>query len=79
MIPSSKGVSSSNGITPEMLAGVTVRIEAEEDFTIRPCQAPQTAANAAANGTGRPMTDQLAGVYVQVEAYEDLTVRPVRL
>jgi hypothetical protein len=68
--------SCSGNPTPEMLAGIYFRMEGEEDFTVRPCQAPQTPVDSATNGAGGPTTEQLAGVYLQVEAAEDLTVYP---
>jgi hypothetical protein len=66
----------SEAATTEMLAGIYVRVEAEEDLTVRPYQPPQTPTHSAANGAERPTADQLAGVYVPVEAPEDLTVQP---
>lgn len=68
--------SCSGAATPEMLAGVTVRVEAEEDLTVRPYQHPQTPTLSTANGAERPTADQLAGVYLHIEAPEDLTVQP---
>jgi hypothetical protein len=68
--------SCSGVVTPEMLAGVTVRVEAEEDLTLRPYQPPQTPTPLIANGAERPTADQLAGVYFHVEAPEDLSVLP---
>lgn len=66
---------SCSGSAPsEMLAGVTVRVEAEEDVTVRPYQPPQTPNHSAANSAERPTADQLAGVYFHIEAPEDLTV-----
>jgi hypothetical protein len=62
--------------TPEMLAGVAVEIEAEEDITVRRCQPPQTDQVSGNNGVTLPTVNQLAGVYLDVEAPEDLTVRP---
>ncbi len=59
-----------------MLAGMNVRIEADEDLTIHRVQSPQPLAGSLANGSAKPTTDQLAGVYVLVEAFEDLTVHP---
>jgi hypothetical protein len=59
-----------------MLAGKSVRIEADEGFTVRTHQPPQPATTSATNGTDRPGSDQLAGIYVLVEAPEDLTVHP---
>ena len=68
--------SCSGVVTPEMLAGVYVRVEAEEDLTVRPYQPPRTPTHSTANGAERPTADQLAGVYVHVEAPEDMTERP---
>ena len=68
--------SCSGAATPEMLAGVYVRVETEEDLTVRPYQPPQTPPHSTANGAERPTVDQLAGIYLHVEAPEDLTVRP---
>jgi hypothetical protein len=76
MILPARDESCSGDATPEMLAGVSVRVEAVEDLTIRPSQSPRTPTHSAANGTERPTADQLAGVYVHVEAPEDLTVQP---
>jgi hypothetical protein len=64
--------------TPEKLAGISVRVEAEEDLTVRQNRPPQTLGGADANGTGHPTINQLAGIYVEIEAAEDLTVRPQR-
>jgi hypothetical protein len=75
MILPGRDESSPETVTPEMLAGVTVRVEAEEDLTVRPYQPPQTPTHSAANGAGRPTADELAGVYCHVEAPEDLTVQ----
>jgi hypothetical protein len=58
------------------LAGVPVRVEADEDLTVRPVQAPQPLPAPAGNGDGHPGTDQLAGVYIEVEGPEDLAVHP---
>jgi len=76
MILPTRDESCSGVATPEMLAGITVRVEAEEDLTVRPYQPPQTPTHSAANGAERPTAEQLAGVYVLVEAPEDLTVKP---
>jgi hypothetical protein len=76
MIPPARDESCSGEPTPEMLSGISVRIEAEEDLTVRTRQPPQPQANSANNGTDQPGTDQLAGIYVLVEAPEDLTVHP---
>src|SRR5262249_8714776 len=73
LMPPTQNESPTGGPTREMLAGVYVRVEAEEDLTLRPCQPPQPAAS---NGEERPTVDQLAGVYVCVEGPEDLTVHP---
>ncbi len=71
------GDESCSGVaTPEMLAGVYVQVEAEEDLTVRPYQPPQTPSHSVAHGAERPTADQLAGVYFHVEASEDLTVQP---
>jgi hypothetical protein len=78
MIPPARDESGLGEATPEMLAGIPVRVEADEDLTVRHSQGPQTPAESTANGAGRPTTDQLAGVYVEVEAPEDLTVHPPR-
>ena len=75
MILPASGESCSGSVTPEMLAGVYVRVEAEEDLTVRPYQSPRSATHSNANGAARPTADQLAGVYLHVEASEDLTVR----
>jgi hypothetical protein len=76
MLPPTRDESNSGEPTPEMLAGLSVRIEAEETLTVRPFQAPQPPAGPATNGAERPSTEQLAGVYVEVEGPEDLTVHP---
>jgi hypothetical protein len=76
MISPARDESCSGVLTPEMLAGLSVRVEAEEDLTVRPCQPPQPPAGPAANDTEQPTSDQLAGVYLHVEAPEDLTVHP---
>jgi hypothetical protein len=60
-----------------MLAGVYLCVEAEEDFTVRPCKPPE-AASPLANGSSPPTPDQLAGVFLPVEAAEDLAVYPAR-
>jgi hypothetical protein len=62
--------------TRAALAGISVRIEAEEDLSVRPCQPPQPDTGSPSNGAGPPSTEQLAGIYVLVQAPEDLTVRP---
>jgi hypothetical protein len=62
--------------TPDMLAGLSVRVEAAEDFAVRPYQPPQPPASTATNGAEHPTVDQLAGVYLLAEAPEDLTVHP---
>ena len=76
MIPPAQDKSCSEVPTSEMLAGLSVRVEAEEDLTVRPCWPPQPPVCPAASGGEQPTTDQLAGVYLQVEGPEDLTVRP---
>jgi hypothetical protein len=79
MLPPARDESCSGGPTPEMLAGVYLEVEAEEDLTIRPCQLPETFPESIPNGMERPSTDQLAGLYLHVEAPEDLTVHPGHL
>lgn len=76
MIPPVRDEPFTGGILPEMLAGVSVRIEAEEDLTIRPYQVPQPPILPATNGAAEPTPDHLAGIYLSVEAAENLTVRP---
>ena len=76
MIPPAPNLPCSGQPTPEMLSGLNVRIEADEDFSVRNVQRPQLLADSSANGVGKPSTDQLAEVYVLVEAFEDLTVHP---
>src|SRR5262249_27987406 len=73
VIPPIQNETPQEGPAPEMLAGVYLYVEAEEDLTVRPCQPPQPAAD---NGAERPTQDQLAGVYLRVEGPEDLTVHP---
>jgi hypothetical protein len=68
--------SCAGSVSPDLLAGISVRIEAEEDLTVRRCQSPQLPREPPANGTEPPSTDQLAGIYLEVEAPEDLTVHP---
>ncbi len=58
--------------TPEMLAGVNVLVEAEEDLTVVPCRAPKPPAPGAAETV--PTTEDLAGHNILVEGHEDLTV-----
>jgi hypothetical protein len=57
MIPPVQSELFSGDVLPEMLAGVSVRIEAEEDLTLRPYQAPQPAVPLAANGVTQPTPD----------------------
>jgi hypothetical protein len=59
-----------------MLAGVSLRVEAEEDSAVRPHRPAQPSSVGDANGKERPTAEQLAGVYLEVEAAEDLSVHP---
>ena len=72
MVPPPRDESCSESATPEMLAGLSVRIEAEEDLAVRAFRPPLPPTN----GTDRPGVDQLAGIYIRIEASEDLTVHP---
>jgi hypothetical protein len=75
MILPARDETCSEAATSEMLAGVYIRVEAEEDLTVRPYQPPQMPVHSTANGAERPTVEQLAGVYVHVAAREDLTAR----
>ena len=76
MIPTAPEESFSGGPTPEMLAGVYLCVEAEEDFTVRPYQSGAPSAATAGHRGKLPTPDQLAGVYLCVEGPEDLGVYP---
>jgi hypothetical protein len=76
MNPPQPNGTNSGGIDPRKLVSINVRIEAEEDLTVRPARLPQPPSGPVDQCTGRPTTDQLAGVYVLIEGPEDLTVRP---
>jgi hypothetical protein len=65
----------SNAPTPEMLAGVFLQVEGDEDLSVVPCRPPEQAAPGAE--TAIPTTEDLAGHYVLVEGVEDLTTHPV--
>jgi hypothetical protein len=73
MIPTNTNPSGPKEPTPEMLAGVNVRVEAAEDLTIIPCCAPEPTPSLA---TSSPSVEQLVGHYILVEGEEDLTERP---
>jgi hypothetical protein len=60
------------GPTIDMLAGLYVYLEGEEDLTIRPRQAPGSPAPAALPGEEQPTPDELAGIYVCVEGEENV-------
>jgi hypothetical protein len=76
MIPTAPDQPPAGGPTPEMLAGVYLCIESEEDLTLRPYQQPQPNAAALGITAELPTTDHLAGVYLCVEGPEDLAVYP---
>jgi hypothetical protein len=57
----------------DMLAGITIHVEAEEDLTVRPYKKGDPSAFAV--DANPPTIDQLAGRYVLIEADEDLTIR----
>ena len=60
--------------TTQMLAGVFLQVEANEDLSVAPCRAPDPSARIA--NEVAPTTEQLAGRYLLVEAVEDLSVHP---
>ena len=60
--------------TTQMLAGVFVQVEADEDLSVVPCRSPDPAARIANDVA--PTPEQLAGRYLLVEAVEDLSVHP---
>ena len=60
---------------PEQVGGITIRIEAEEDLSVRPARAPFHPPELPP-GLTPTSPEVLAGITVCIEAEEDLTVRP---
>jgi hypothetical protein len=74
MLPPTPKESFSGKPTPEMLAGVYLCVEAEEDLSVRPYQQAEPSGAAPGQGPESPTTERLAGVYLCVEGQEDTTV-----